>query len=69
MNRRDWLNPAAFSIPAPGESGNLKRGALRGPGFAQVDLVIAKRFGLGFPRANFRTPGARRNPSPHVTHN
>ncbi len=52
-----WLNPAAFSIPGPGEFGNLKRGALRGPGFVQIDLVVAKRFGLGFPGANFELRG------------
>jgi Carboxypeptidase regulatory-like domain len=39
-----WLNPAAFSTPAPGEFGNLQRGAIRGPGFAQLDLVLNKRF-------------------------
>ena len=39
-----WLNPAAFSIPAPGEFGNLKRGLLRGPSFHQVDAVFSKRF-------------------------
>ena len=50
-----WLNPAAFSIPAPGEFGDLKRGELRGPGFAQVDLVVAKRFGLsGGANVEFR---------------
>ena len=38
-----WLNPAAFSIPAPGEFGNLQRGVLRGPSFKQVDMVAAKR--------------------------
>lgn len=52
-----WLNPAAFSIPAPGEFGNLKRDALRGPGFAQVDLVVAKRFGLGPSGANVELRG------------
>ena len=41
-----WLNPAAFSVPAPGEFGNLQRGALRGPSFHQVDAVFAKHFAL-----------------------
>ena len=45
-NGLQWLNPAAFSIPEPGEFGNLKRGEIRGPGFRQVDLLVSKRFGL-----------------------
>src|SRR4029079_1778765 len=51
-NGLQWLNPAAFSIPAPGEFGNLQRVALRGPGFSQVDMLINKRFSLG-GNANF----------------
>lgn len=43
-NDRNLLNPAAFSIPAPGQFGNLPRNALRGPNFRQFDLVLAKRF-------------------------
>ncbi len=43
-NGLQWLNPAAFSIPAPGEFGNLKRGELRGPTFKQVDFLATKRF-------------------------
>ena len=39
-----WLNPAAFSIPAPGTYGNLARNALRGPGFQQFDMVLSRRF-------------------------
>ncbi len=46
-NGTQWLNPAAFSIPAPGEFGNLQRGLLRGPSFKQVDMVAAKRFSTG----------------------
>jgi hypothetical protein len=50
-----FLNPAAFATPAPGTYGNLQRGALHGPGFAQLDLVVAKHFALGGPRnAEFR---------------
>ncbi len=37
-----WLNPAAFATPQPGTFGNLPRNFLRGPGFAQVDLMFSK---------------------------
>lgn len=43
-NDRQWLNPAAFSIPAPGTFGNLQRGLIRGPNFKQFDLIVNKRF-------------------------
>lgn len=43
-NDRNFLNPAAFSVPAPGTFGNLKRNALSGPIFRQVDLIVSKRF-------------------------
>jgi hypothetical protein len=39
-----WLNPAAFTVPKPGTYGNLQRGALHGPGYAQADVTLAKRF-------------------------
>ena len=37
-----FLNPAAFATPAPGTYGNLERGAVHGPNFRQVDLMISK---------------------------
>ena len=37
-----WLNPAAFATPQPGTFGNLPRNFLRGPSFAQVDLMVSK---------------------------
>jgi hypothetical protein len=43
-NDRNILNPAAFSIPLPGEFGDLPRNALRGPIFRQFDLILAKKF-------------------------
>ncbi len=50
-----FLNPAAFATPKPGTYGNLQRGSLHGPGFTQLDLVVAKHFGLSGPRnAEFR---------------
>jgi hypothetical protein len=42
-----FLNPAAFSAPAPGTFGNLERNSLHGPNFKQIDLVVTKRFAVG----------------------
>jgi hypothetical protein len=71
-NDRNLLNPAAFSVPAPGKFGNLPRNALRGPDFHQFDLAFQKQFGLGesrnvefraeffniFNQTNFANPGS-----------
>ena len=43
-NDRQFLNPAAFAIPAPGTYGNLQRNSLHGPSFWQADIVMNKRF-------------------------
>jgi hypothetical protein len=65
-----FLNPAAFATPAPGTWGNLERGSIKGPGFRQVDMIIARRFALSggsnievraeifnlFDTANFSNP-------------
>jgi Carboxypeptidase regulatory-like domain/TonB dependent receptor len=40
----NWLNPAAFAIPAPGTWGNLGRYAARGPGFFELDTALQKKF-------------------------
>jgi hypothetical protein len=39
-----WLNPAAFATSQPGTFGNLPRNYLRGPAFAQFDLMFSKDF-------------------------
>jgi len=44
---RIYLNPAAFATPKPGEFGNLERNSIKGPGFQQIDLVVAKRIDVG----------------------
>jgi hypothetical protein len=65
-----YLNPAAFSTPAPGTYGDLPRNFLKGPAFHQFDLTLQKRFKLTeranvefrtefynlFNRANFANP-------------
>jgi len=72
-DRRYILNPAAFALPAPGAFGNLGRGVLRGPSFAQIDFRLEKeghltedvrvRFSAGvfnlLNRANYANPPAR----------
>jgi hypothetical protein len=37
---------SAFPIPAPGTDGTLGRNTFRGPGFAEVDLSVGKRFAI-----------------------
>ena len=75
MDGLQWLNPAAFSIPAAGEFGNLKRGDIRGPSFRQFDLVMVKGLPTGsrarldlrlevfnvFNRNNYAIPSGRLN--------
>ena len=40
----NWLNYAAFTVPANGTWGNLGRNAVRGPGHWQIDPALSKRF-------------------------
>ena len=39
-----YLNPAAFSVPAAGTFGNSRRNNLSGPNLAQLDLTLQKEF-------------------------
>jgi hypothetical protein len=51
-----FLNPAAFSTPAPGTFGDLERNSIHGPNFKQLDLLITKRFPFaGSRNFEFRT--------------
>ena len=43
-DKRFFLNPAAFAIPAPGFIGNLGRNVLHGPILSQFDLTAQKQF-------------------------
>jgi len=40
----EWINPAAFTTPAPGTFGNAPRNLLRAPGAWQIDAGVSKRF-------------------------
>jgi hypothetical protein len=41
-----WINPAAFTTPAPGTFGDTPRDVARGPGAWQIDMGIGKRIPL-----------------------
>jgi hypothetical protein len=53
-DKRQFLNPAAFSLPGVGQFGNLGRGSIRGPSTKNVDFSINKnwrfreRYGIQF---------------------
>ena len=46
----DWLNPAAFSMPAAGTFGNCPNGDFYGPSLKQFDLSLLKETRLGESR-------------------
>jgi hypothetical protein len=76
-DKRFFLNPAAFAIPAPGRIGNLGRNVLHGPILSQFDLTAQKQFPIRehmnlefraeiynlFNRANFANPPVQLNQS------
>jgi hypothetical protein len=39
---QNWINPAAFAVPAAGTFGNAGRNLVRAPGLWQVDAALAK---------------------------
>jgi hypothetical protein len=50
-----WFNTSAFALPAPFAFGSAQRNSVIGPGFADVDLVIAKTWTLaGRSQLEFR---------------
>jgi hypothetical protein len=63
-----WFNPAAYSLPAGGTFGDAGRNSLTGPGFADVDISIAKEFRL-YERLTFEIRGDAYNAFNHVNYN
>ena len=46
QTRNDWLNKAAFAVPAPFTFGNERRNDLVGPAYKNVDFNVSKSFPL-----------------------
>jgi len=42
----NWINPAAFTTPAKGTFGNVQKGFLEGPGYADWDTGLQKYFDI-----------------------
>jgi hypothetical protein len=52
----EWINPAAFAVPAPGTFGTAPRDVARGPGAWQIDMGLGKNVPLTERvRLEFRT--------------
>jgi hypothetical protein len=56
----NYLNPAAFTTPAPGTFGNLGRGAFYGPSMRNYDFSLFKNFKI-HDRYNFQLRGEAYN--------
>ena len=41
---KNYLNPADFSLPAPGTFGNVAKGSFRGPGYFDWDASLSRSF-------------------------
>lgn len=41
-----WINPAAFAIPAPGTFGDAPRNVARGPGLWQADMGLSRKISV-----------------------
>ena len=50
-----WFDASAFALPAPFTFGSARRNSVIGPGYASVDLAVAKGWNLqGGSRLEFR---------------
>jgi outer membrane receptor protein involved in Fe transport len=63
-----WFNTAAFAAPANGTFGNSGRNILVGPGFANVNLSIAKVFPLHWERSQLEFRGDMYNAFNHTNY-
>jgi Carboxypeptidase regulatory-like domain/TonB dependent receptor len=61
----EWFNPAAFSQPAPGVFGNVRRNILYGPGTDTVNLSAFKEFGLPWEGIKLKVSCAATNAFNH----
>jgi hypothetical protein len=63
----DWYNPAAFSLPADGTFGDVRRNSLFGPGLEVVNLSGGKTFSLPWEGINLQIRGDATNAFNHAS--
>jgi hypothetical protein len=63
----EWFNPAAFSQPAPGTFGNVRRNILYGPGTDETNLSMYKEFSLPWEGIRLRLSLAATNAFNHAS--
>jgi hypothetical protein len=63
----EWFNPAAFSEPANGTFGDVRRNSLYGPGQNIVNLSMFKEFGLPWEGIKLKLSCAATNAFNHAT--
>ncbi len=61
----NWYNPAAFSLPANGTFGNVRRNSLYGPGIDQENLSASKSFSLPYEGIKLQIRGDASNAFNH----
>ncbi|MDR3738895.1 MAG: carboxypeptidase-like regulatory domain-containing protein [Terracidiphilus sp.] len=50
----NWVNPGAFTLPADGTFGNMKRNSIYGPGYQSVNMSASKTFSVPWENIKFR---------------
>jgi hypothetical protein len=65
----EWFNPAAFTLPANGTFGNVRRNSIYGPGIDQVNLSGGKTFSLPWEGIKFQIRADASNAFNHASFN
>jgi len=63
----EWYNPAAFTRPADGTFGNVRRNSLYGPGMSQVNLSGSKTFSIPWENSKLQLRADANNAFNHAS--
>lgn len=63
----EWVNPQAFTAPADGTFGNVRRNSFYGPGFQSINLSAGKTFSLPWEGVQFQIRADAQNVFNHTS--